>query len=135
MSVLRIARAAGLWLALGGLLAGCGSINTSLTKSMADNWPAWAGGMPPNMPPRPGAPGYDEYLTQLKANAIVTEQTPAVAEQTPAAPAPKTARATPAARRAPAQAARPAPVAALPPPHAYAPPATDLSESSTRAIY
>ena len=29
---------------------------------MADHWPHWAGGLPPDAPPRPGAPGYDEFI-------------------------------------------------------------------------
>jgi hypothetical protein len=29
---------------------------------VADHWPHWAGGMPNDVPPRPGAPGYDEFI-------------------------------------------------------------------------
>jgi hypothetical protein len=38
---------------------------------MADHWPHWAGGMPADAPPRPGAPGYDEFIAhgQQGANA------------------------------------------------------------------
>ena len=30
--------------------------------TVSDHWPTWAGGMPKDVPPRPGAPGYDEFL-------------------------------------------------------------------------
>jgi hypothetical protein len=29
---------------------------------VADNWPHWAGGEPTGLPPRPGTPGYPEYI-------------------------------------------------------------------------
>jgi hypothetical protein len=29
---------------------------------VSDHWPTWAGGMPNDVPPRPGAPGYEEFL-------------------------------------------------------------------------
>jgi hypothetical protein len=29
---------------------------------VADHVPHWAGGLPPDAPPRPGAPGYDEFV-------------------------------------------------------------------------
>jgi hypothetical protein len=53
-----------------GLLAaglpGCGSMNTFLARSMGDYIPAWAGGLPPNAPPRPDSPGYDAYQKSLR---------------------------------------------------------------------
>jgi len=36
-------------------LAGCGGF-------VADHWPHWAGGLPADVPPRPGAPGYEEFV-------------------------------------------------------------------------
>jgi hypothetical protein len=36
-------------------LAGCGGF-------VADHWPHWAGGMPADVPPRPGSPGYAEFI-------------------------------------------------------------------------
>jgi hypothetical protein len=45
----------------GGLmLASC----SSLSAFVADNWPRWAGGMPADVPPRPGAPGYEEFIAR-----------------------------------------------------------------------
>src|SRR5579872_2834548 len=45
-------------LALSAALAGC----SSFSGFVADTWPTWAGGMPKDVPPRPGAPGYDEFI-------------------------------------------------------------------------
>jgi hypothetical protein len=30
---------------------------------VSDNWPHWAGGEPTGLPPRPGSPGYAEYIS------------------------------------------------------------------------
>jgi hypothetical protein len=35
---------------------------SSVSSYMSDSWPTWAGGMPKDVPPRPGAPGYEEFL-------------------------------------------------------------------------
>jgi len=40
-------------------LASCGS---SFSGFVADHWPHWAGGLPADAPPRPGAPGYEEFI-------------------------------------------------------------------------
>jgi hypothetical protein len=45
-------------LALCLALGGC----TSFAGAVADHWPTWAGGMPNDVPPRPGAPGYEEFI-------------------------------------------------------------------------
>jgi hypothetical protein len=34
----------------------------SVSATVSDHWPTWAGGMPNDVPPRPGAPGYEEFL-------------------------------------------------------------------------
>jgi hypothetical protein len=44
-------------------LGGC----SSFSGFVADNWPHWAGGMPKDVPPRPGAPGYGEFVAHGKA--------------------------------------------------------------------
>ena len=44
----------GVFLALGGC--------SSFSGFVADTWPTWAGGMPKDVPPRPGAPGYEEFI-------------------------------------------------------------------------
>ena len=58
-------------LAAGLALGGCGSINSSLSASMADGIPHWAGGLPADAPPRAGEPGYAAYLAKLNAKAVV----------------------------------------------------------------
>jgi hypothetical protein len=52
---------AGILLGLGLNLASCGGF-------VADHWPHWAGGLPDDVPPRPGAPGYSEFVAHGQAN-------------------------------------------------------------------
>jgi len=40
------------------VLGGC----SSFAGFVSDSWPTWAGGMPRDVPPRPGAPGYEEFI-------------------------------------------------------------------------
>jgi hypothetical protein len=47
-------------LGFGLCLASCGSF-------VADHWPHWAGGMPADVPPRPGTPGYAEFIAPGQA--------------------------------------------------------------------
>jgi hypothetical protein len=53
-------------LVLGGglMLASC----SSFSGFVADNWPRWAGGMPADVPPRPGAPGYEEFIARQQGH-------------------------------------------------------------------
>lgn len=67
-------------LGLGLLLGSC----SSFSASVADHWPQWAGGMPDDVPPRPGAPGYAEFIAH---NGAVKDAT------APAAAAPAAAKA------------------------------------------
>ena len=64
MSVWRILLAA----MLAGTLGGCGSLNTWAARSLGEHVPQWAGGLPPDAPPRPGTPEYDEYKRKLQGN-------------------------------------------------------------------
>jgi hypothetical protein len=50
-------------LALGPMLGSC----SGFAGTVADNWPHWAGGMPADVPPRPGAPGYEEFIAHGEA--------------------------------------------------------------------
>jgi hypothetical protein len=50
------------WLACA--LSGCASINEKVSAGMGDYIPMWAGGLPPDAPPRPGTPQYDEYMKE-----------------------------------------------------------------------
>jgi hypothetical protein len=62
---------------------------TSFSFFVSDHWPTWAGGMPNDVPPRPGAPGYDEFIARQQgkdATAAVPPATPvAVPTGAPAA--------------------------------------------------
>ena len=56
---------------------------------VADRWPHWAGGLPADAPPRPGAPGYDEFVAHAQANKDAAAPATVAADKTnaPAAPA------------------------------------------------
>jgi hypothetical protein len=87
-------------------LASCGSF-------VADHWPHWAGGLPVDAPPRPGTPGYADFIAhgQPIADKQEGKQEPAPAAaavqigtpQASVAPAP----AAPAVPEAPVRAAAP----------------------------
>ena len=63
-----------LWLGL--LLGSCGGATESgVSGYVADHWPHWAGGMPADAPPRPGAPGYDEFIAHGQADQAATNST------------------------------------------------------------
>lgn len=52
---------------LAGLLAGCSSmssLNAKATEAIGDYVPQWAGGLPPDAPPRPGTPKYEEFMRE-----------------------------------------------------------------------
>jgi hypothetical protein len=51
-------------------LASC----SSFSNTVSDNWPTWAGGMPKDVPPRPGAPGYDEFIAHQQGNSAAAAQ-------------------------------------------------------------
>ena len=68
-------------LVLGGPLLGSCS---SMSASIADNLPEWAGGLPKGTPPRPGSPGYEAYLRSLGGDRTGTAPPAA-----PAAPPPR----------------------------------------------
>lgn len=58
-------------LGLGLLLGSCSSIS----GFVADHWPHWAGGMPSDVPPRPGTPGYDEFIAHKGTSKDATAAT------------------------------------------------------------
>jgi hypothetical protein len=51
-------------------LAGCGTINEKLTEGLADVMPQWAGGLPPDAPPRPGTAKYDAYMKEQERKRL-----------------------------------------------------------------
>ena len=42
--------------------------------NMGDAIPQWLGGLPKNLPPRAGQPGYEEYMRRAREEAIPTEK-------------------------------------------------------------
>ncbi len=96
MALKRLITAATL-LGFGLNLASCGGF-------VADHWPHWAGGLPADVPPRPGTPGYADFIAHGQSKPETkpeTKQEPAAtaaavqngAQQAPAAPAPARAAA------------------------------------------
>ena len=57
-----------------GLAAGLASCS-SFSGYVADHWPHWAGGMPADVPPRPGAPGYADFIAHGQAAPDATTNT------------------------------------------------------------
>lgn len=77
-------------------LASCGSVSEFVT----DHWPTWAGGEPKDVPPRPGAPGYAEFIARQQGNAVAPDPAAALGPMPPVtatAPINATAPAAPAA--------------------------------------
>ncbi len=110
---------------------------TPFAGVVSDAWPTWAGGMPKDVPPRPGAPGYEEFMAHQShqdvapnaaPNTAAAPGTTAVVAPTGAAPgAPGTTAvvAVPVATAPGTTAAVPPPAGryARPPPQAPLPPA------------
>jgi len=58
----------------------------SVSGAVSDNWPTWLGGMPRDVPPRPGAPGYDEFLIQQQGKTAASATPPAASANAQVAP-------------------------------------------------
>jgi hypothetical protein len=67
-------------IAAASALGGCGSMNTYLTQSLGE-LPQWAGGLPPDAPPREGDPRYAAYIEEVRGKALVDGVKPAAATQ------------------------------------------------------
>ena len=52
------------------VLGGCSSINEKLAPVVGDSIPQWAGGLPPDAPPRPGTAKYDEYMKERERERL-----------------------------------------------------------------
>jgi hypothetical protein len=59
---------------------------TSFSNVVSDHWPTWAGGMPNDIPPRPGAPGYDDFLVHQQGKDAAAAAAPAANASAQAAP-------------------------------------------------
>jgi len=103
-------------------LGGC----TSFSYFVSDHWPTWAGGMPNNVPPRPGAPGYEEFIAHQEGRQA---QAPAAGSTAPGAAAPAAPESTGAVTSS-------APAAAPGTANAYAPvePAGALQPDNQAAV-
>ncbi|MEA2940914.1 MAG: hypothetical protein QOD09_1443 [Bradyrhizobium sp.] len=51
-------------------LSGCGTINANLAAGVSDYLPQWAGGLPPDAPPRPGSAKYDEFMRERERKRL-----------------------------------------------------------------
>jgi hypothetical protein len=62
---------------LAGALSGCASLNEKASSAMGAYIPQWAGGLPPDAPPRPGTPEYDAYMKEReRLRMIPADQRP-----------------------------------------------------------
>lgn len=59
----------------------------SVSGAVSDNWPTWLGGMPKDVPPRPGAPGYEEFLVQQQGKNAASATAPVADANSLAMPA------------------------------------------------
>jgi hypothetical protein len=76
-----------LGLGLGLALGSCGPV----AGFTADHWPHWAGGLPTGVPPRPGTPGYNDYIAHRQADSEPAKPATSTVASAPAAPAPAAA--------------------------------------------
>lgn len=51
-------------------LSGCGTVNGYLASGMSDYLPHWAGGLPPDAPPRPGTTKYDAFVQERERKRL-----------------------------------------------------------------
>jgi hypothetical protein len=114
------------WLAATAVLGVCLALGgcSSVAGFVTDSVPTWAGGMPKDVPPRPGAPGYEEFIAHQQRQDAAAGAAPAgTPAQAGATTAPGTTGTTP-GTAAVAPAANPATSRAAPQqfPPAYAPP-------------
>jgi len=60
---------------IGATLGACGGgvSESGFSAYVADHWPHWAGGMPADVPPRPGQPGYAEFIAHGQADQAATK--------------------------------------------------------------
>ena len=65
-------------------LGGCSSINGYLVSAV-DYIPQWAGGMPADVPPRPGTAKYDEFMKERERKRLEPAPTKEDATKAPSA--------------------------------------------------
>jgi hypothetical protein len=95
--------AAAILVGLSALLGSCGGASESgFSGYVADHWPHWAGGMPDDVPPRPGAPGYNEFIAHGQPNQAAAKLPAAGDKPVAGATAKPAVQPAPAAQVAPA---------------------------------
>ena len=52
-------------------LGGCSSVNERLAAGITDTLPQWAGGLPPDAPPRPGTAKYEEFMRERERQRLM----------------------------------------------------------------
>jgi hypothetical protein len=106
-------------LGAGAMLGSCAGATSEdgFSAYVADHWPHWAGGMPNDVPPRPGAPGYNQFIAHGQAEQDVLP--PASGANAPAGPVTPVFQTT--APTASATQVKPMPAAPSPPPAPSAP--------------
>ncbi len=56
---------------LAGSVGGCASLNEKAAATLGDYIPEWAGGLPPDAPPRPGTAKYDEWMKERERQRLL----------------------------------------------------------------
>jgi hypothetical protein len=75
-------------LSFGLVVGACAQVS----GSVSDAWPHWAGGEPAGTPPRPGTPGYENFIAHRQAaDTAGQQQPPAATGSTTTVPAPAVA--------------------------------------------
>jgi hypothetical protein len=64
-------------------LGGCSSINERLAAGISDTLPHWAGGLPPDAPPRPGTEKYEEFMRERERKRLEPAASPEQSAQSP----------------------------------------------------
>jgi hypothetical protein len=101
-----------------------GASEDGFSAYVADHWPHWAGGMPSDVPPRPGAPGYSQFVAHGQADQDVLP--PASGANAPAVPVKPVFQIAP-----PAPAASAEPVKPVPAPSSVQPASQAASDDSS----
>jgi hypothetical protein len=51
-------------------LSNCANINEKLVNGLGESIPQWAGGLPPDAPPRPGTAKYDAFMQERERKRL-----------------------------------------------------------------
>jgi hypothetical protein len=67
-------------------LSACGTINEKLAAGMGEYIPQWAGGLPPDAPPRPGSAKYEEFVREQERKRLEPKESAVKSDATPLDP-------------------------------------------------